>query len=65
VCVYVCAREGLRFAGLGVGFGFISHLEAISGGFGGLVGVRYLRVYEAASEGVYLRFRTPRKRRET
>jgi len=29
-----------------------------------LVGVGYLRVYEAASEGVYLRFWTPRERRE-
>jgi hypothetical protein len=61
---YACACEGMRFAGLGVGFGFISHLEPIWGGFSGLVGVRYLRVYEAASEGVYLRFWTPRERRE-
>ena len=27
-----------------------------------MVGVRYLRVYDAASEGVYLRFWTPREK---
>ena len=64
VCAHACACEGMRFAGLGVGHGFISHLEPIWGGFSGLVGVRYLRVYDAASEGVYLRFWTPRERRE-